>query len=172
MRLKVLVYPFSLFSSEVAVRTPFENPQIQIPVFITAVASMMLVFTGCDTGFGSPSELPRSDVVSNACSATMNQSAESEGTAQEFKASCAIDDFPTCETQSCLVYRGSSPFCSNRCSSGSDCEGDSTCCPLFGECDSAASASVPVGGMSGSGGNDCSDPNALCYCVRAADLLR
>ena len=143
-------------------------------VYGTAIFCWLAVATGCDTGFGSPCELPRSDVVDNACSATMNQPNETEGTAQEFKASCAIDDFPTCQTQSCLVYRGSSPFCSNRCSSNGDCEGDSSCCPLFGECGGTANVSVPMGGMSGNNGGtvDCSNPNELCYCVRAADLLR
>ncbi len=125
--------------------------------------------TACDTGFGQPCELPKTAALSSACKAPTppaNQD-EGDGAIQEYKVTCAVDNYPTCSTMSCLQYRGSAPYCSLRCSANSDCEESNLCCPLFGEC--GVSATSPDQMMSAPAGTCANGP---CYCIRQSDLAR
>lgn len=130
---------------------------------------------GCDTGFGQPCEFPENQKLKEACE-TSNGTEEEEGTIKEFKASCAVDNFPQCETQSCITYRGSSSYCSMRCKSNSECEGSGYCCPLFGDCKESTSQDpnestmdTPAMSMSNPCGGNSLSP---CYCIRKADYNR
>ena len=146
---------------------------IGICLLYTALAS------GCDTGFGQPCELPASAEVSSACTPPpMSDTGDNEGTEQSYKVTCAVDNYPTCSTMSCLIYRGSSPYCSQRCSSNNDCFGSGICCPLFGECNVSTGAPPmsiePVAGQAVSpaapvAATGCGEPGNPCYCIRQKD---
>ena len=132
---------------------------------------------GCDTGFGQPCTLPQSEQLNAVCNEPPSTNEEEEGAEREFKATCALDNFPTCETQSCIVYRGSPSYCSMRCAGDSDCQGQGTCCPLFGECQGNVNAPTgPTGGAPGAQmslpASACGDGLSPCYCIRKADLNR
>ena len=86
---------------------------------------------------------------------SMNEEDDENQATQELKTSCAIENYPVCETQICMIYRNSSPFCTMRCQADGDCEGG-LCCPLFGECNETTTAS-------------CADGSNTCYCIRKAD---
>jgi len=134
---------------------------------------------GCDTGFGQPCELPASPEVSSACQPPpMANVVDEQGTEQTYKVTCAVDNFPTCSTMSCLVYRGSSPYCSQRCTNNSDCFGSGVCCPLFGECRTSVTpppmsmmpiAGQPVTPAAPAAGSACGEPGNPCYCIRQKD---
>ncbi len=115
--------------------------------------------SACNTGFGEPCKLPQTDNVKQACQPPANMSMTEEDdenqATQELKTSCAIENYPVCETQICMIYRNSSPFCTMRCQADGDCEGG-LCCPLFGECNETTTAS-------------CADGTNTCYCIRKAD---
>lgn len=144
------------------------------------------VVTGCDTGFGQPCEMPASPEVSSACTPPpMNNNGDEQGTEQTYKVTCAVDNYPTCSTQSCLIYRGSSPYCSQRCTNNSDCFGNGVCCPLFGECNATINtppimSMPPVAGQPATpatpatpavAGNGCGEPGNPCYCIRQKDFI-
>ena len=137
--------------------------------------SALLFMSACDTGFGQPCNFPENEKLKEACE-NSNGTEEEEGTVKKFKASCAVDNFPQCETQSCITYRGSDSYCSMRCKSNADCEGAGYCCPLFGDCQEGG----------GANNESTADPNAMmsmdsscgenslspCYCIRKADYNR
>lgn len=124
---------------------------------LTAVA-----LVGCDTGFGEPCTLPKTEQFRRACS----QAPQADGGVgsseieTSSKPSCAVRNFAGCSTNICMVYQGSSAFCSETCASDGDCEGSAKCRPLIGDADLDSNACAPL-------------PNgapAECYCVREGDL--
>jgi hypothetical protein len=97
-------------------------------------AAALLLSTGCETGFGDPCDLPKSDEIQAACNPVETDDGDGEeGLEQESASSCAINDFPQCTTRVCLVYRGSSSFCSEPCTTDGGCEGSAKCRPLLGD---------------------------------------
>jgi hypothetical protein len=139
-------------------------------IALTSLASLSAL-SGCDTGFGQPCELPKTEALNSACQAppaTEGEEGQADTTVQTYKVTCAVDNYPTCSTMSCLQYRGSSPYCSLRCSSNADCEESGLCCPLFGECGTTANAN-PEAIMSVEAGLCANGP---CYCIRQSDLAR
>lgn len=120
--------------------------------------------SGCDTGFGQPCTLPKTDEFRRACNpAPEDPNAEPAGEndiVRDSKASCAVKNFAGCETRVCLVYRGSDSYCSEPCRKDNDCEGSSVCRPLLGDTDLE--------------GNVCEGTDAgvlpECYCVKKGDL--
>lgn len=155
---------------------------------VSFTLSLLLSHIACDTGFGQPCELPRSEALQQACTPppTSDEEDRNNSTEQQFKATCAIDNYPTCETLSCLVYRGSSPYCSMRCSTDQDCDGQGACCPLFGECGSSVTptqapqnmmsdAEAPImsaAPVAPAPAAACGDGLSPCYCIRRVDLDR
>ena len=127
--------------------------------------------SGCDTGFGEPCTLPQTSQFRESCQqSAIARSDDENNPEQEFKATCAVDNFPTCQTFSCLTYRGSSSYCSMQCDSNADCP-NGCCCPLFGDCDCSNQAMMSI------------DPNAIAspastalegpkYCIRKVDLTQ
>jgi hypothetical protein len=116
--------------------------------------------SACNTGFGEPCQLPQTANVNKACNPPVSTVPEEEQdnenqTTQELKTSCAIENYPTCETQTCMIYRNSSPFCTMKCNTDSECEGG-FCCPLFGDCNTETAAS-------------CTEGTNVCYCIRKTD---
>ena len=127
--------------------------------------ALSTVVAGCDTGFGQPCALPKSEDFRRACNPAPEiddgvDAGENEPT-MESKSSCAIKDYAGCETRICLVYRGSSSFCSETCERNDDCEGEAQCRPLLGD-DEPEAVCVPDP-MTGA-------PQAECFCVRKGDL--
>jgi hypothetical protein len=121
-----------------------------------AAAPMLLALGGCETGFGEPCELPQTEEFRSACKPPEvgEEQDDNGGVVSQVKSSCAIKKFAGCATRICLVYRDSSPFCSEQCVGDSDCEGDAVCRPLIG--DDPPSAELCRG--------------VECYCVRQGDL--
>lgn len=118
--------------------------------FMACFAAAALL-AGCDTGFGQPCTLPKTDEFRQACNpAEVDPAAEDEDVQSESRASCAVKNFAGCETRVCLVYRGSSPFCSEPCLADDDCEGSAVCRPLLGDVECAEGVE--------------------CYCVRKGDI--
>lgn len=121
---------------------------------------------GCDTGFGQPCELPSTPEIRTACEEgepTADAGMGNNEVVTESKPSCALKDFAGCETRICLVYRGSSAFCSTKCDTDADCEDGVVCRPLLGDADQA-------------GGDPCAPDgsgfNPECYCIRGGDADR
>jgi len=116
---------------------------------------------GCDTGFGQPCSLPKTEEFRRACNpVAADENQEDAGPndpSQESRASCAVKDYAGCETRVCLVYRGSSSFCSEACTTSADCEGSAKCRTLLGDDDPDE---VP----------DACEGFRECYCVRKRDL--
>lgn len=115
---------------------------------------------GCeDTGFGQPCDFPKAPKIQQACKGT-SATGEEGGTnvVTQSKPSCAVTEFAACETNICLIYRGSSAFCSVACEADSDCDGKAACRPLLGDKELDPSA--------------CQGDDAFseCYCVREGDL--
>lgn len=165
--------------------SPSHAPTLLMWVGLFSLLCLSWIGQGCDTGFGQPCKLPQVESLTEACAPppVNEDKEENEGTQQEFKATCAVDNFPTCETLSCLVYRGSSPYCSMRCNQDNDCDGVGVCCPLFGECntktmtaDPAATDPDPVMSdpniMMTVESEKCGDGFSPCYCIRKGDLTR
>ena len=130
---------------------------------------------GCDTGFGQSCKLPEGDIIQEVCSAPQVQEGDNTSTMQSANATCALDNFPGCDTFLCLKYRGGNPYCSMRCTTSADC-GDGVCCPLVGDCrgntGGAAQMSVdpsmaPQAAMSQ---DACANGTDDCYCIRKGDL--
>ena len=137
---------------------------------LAASVSALPALWACDTGFGQPCELPNTEALSAACKAPPApppEEGQADTTTQEYKVTCAVDNYPTCSTMSCLQYRGSAAYCSLRCLSNSDCEESGLCCPLFGEC--GVSGYNPEALMSAEAGTCANGP---CYCIRQSDLAR
>ena len=127
---------------------------------VFAAAPMLLALSGCETGFGEPCELPQTEEFRSACKPPdvaedpNDNGSTGGGVETKVKSSCAVKKFAGCSTRICLVYRDSSPFCSEQCVGDSDCEGDAVCRPLIG--DDPPSAELCRG--------------IECYCVRQGDL--
>lgn len=124
-------------------------------VLLAGGATLVVAATGCDTGFGQPCDLPKTEEIRAACNPAEVDN-EDDDIQRESKASCALKNYAGCETRVCLVYRGSSPFCSETCKADSDCEGSAVCRPLLGDADCSA--------------DDQSGFAPECYCVRKGDL--
>ena len=123
---------------------------------LTAGSALFATFAlfGCDTGFGAPCEIPKAEEFQRACTQAPVADAGNSNLVMSSQPSCAVTPFPGCETQTCLVYRGASAFCSERCTSSSDCEGDGTkCLPLLGDADTQDPC-APTDGFT-----------PECYCV-------
>ncbi len=132
---------------------------------------ILLAQSGCSTGFGEPCTIPQTPQFRQACN-TISDDVGETGSAieMESRASCALENFAGCETRVCLVYRGSSPFCSLRCQNNGGCEGGAVCAPLLGNvdrscCDPAvrndpAMAETCAGFLEG----------VACYCIRESDI--
>ena len=55
--------------------------------------------SGCDTGFGEPCTLPQTSQFKESCQqSAIARSDDANNPEQEFKATCAVDNFPTCQT--------------------------------------------------------------------------
>ena len=129
-------------------------------VFIVAMASMV-VNLGCDTGFGQPCAIPKTEAFRQACeeSADPNSEDDENSIMMSSTASCAIRNYAGCSTRVCLVYKGSDPICSELCSADSDCEGSALCRPLLGDTYvEGVTCNPEMGGSS------------ECYCVRKGDV--
>lgn len=119
---------------------------------------------GCDTGFGKPCKLPKSPAFRAACEQTTGATTPDAGVESEIAlasaASCAVKEYAGCETRVCLVYQGSSSFCSESCELDDDCEGSARCRSLTGGTGNPAVDCKTVPGQV--------EPE--CYCVRKGDL--
>jgi hypothetical protein len=156
-------------ASTIAVLSKPLNPRGDMRPIFTRLPTLLLIAAvgvgtlACETGFGKPCKLPKSPAFREACeqsagSATPEGGEETEGeTTQESASSCAVKDYAGCETRVCLVYQGSSPFCSESCETDDDCEGSAKCRSLTGG--SAADCKVVPGA-----------PIPECYCVRKGDV--
>lgn len=124
------------------------------------LALLLFPSLGCDTGFGEPCVLPKTETFRAACAPVQTTGEEEEegGVEMESKASCAVKNYAGCETRICLVYQGSSPFCSTRCTTDADCESQK-CRPIIGDQELEPDICQP--NMSGF--------TPECYCVRAVD---
>ncbi len=123
---------------------------------VTLGVVLAALSTGCDTSFGQPCTLPKTEEFRRACNpAPVDDDADAglNEVQTESKASCAVKNYAGCETRVCLVYRGSSPFCSEPCTTNSDCESN-LCRPLLGDPTLA--------------GEDICQ-NTECYCIREGD---
>jgi hypothetical protein len=127
-------------------------------VFVFAFGVLPLI--ACDTGFGEPCSLPKTERFRTACSPVSSEGDQDEGGVEMLsKASCAVKNYAGCATRICLVYQGSSPFCSTPCTADTDCE-SKKCRPIIGDqeleptiCQDEGSGFTPE-----------------CYCVRAIDV--
>ena len=121
---------------------------------------MVLLSVGCDSGFGQPCVIPKTEVFRKACSTVDNEEiADENEIMMESRASCAVRNFAGCATRICLVYKGSDAFCTETCASDNDCPGSATCLPIIGDSDQASEPCAPTEGYT-----------PECYCVRKGDL--
>lgn len=149
-------------------RNAFKSVGVLTVYFFLLIGLISIPLSGCDTGFGEPCTFPKGDAIEQACSAPSVADGDESGATQASSATCALDNFPGCETFLCLKYRGSKPYCSLRCQDDSVCDGG-FCCPLFGDCNTVQ-ASVPEANMSQApAANSCATGDE-CYCIRNADL--
>lgn len=129
--------------------------------YLVAGSLFGLIGAGCDTGFGQPCSLPKTEQIRRACSQAPGSDAGVTGEIERSsQPSCAVRNFAGCETGVCMVYQGSKSFCSETCVTDDDCEGGAACRPLIGDSDLDSTACDPL-------------PNgapADCYCVRKGDL--
>lgn len=132
---------------------------MQARVFAALMVPAALGLWGCDTGFGQPCDLPKTPQIRQACEENTTGADAGDGIVTESKPSCALKNYAGCETRVCLVYRGSSPFCSQACKTDDDCEG-AVCRPILGDSDIDPTACQATG--------DGFAPE--CYCVRRGDL--
>ena len=138
---------------------------------ISAYIMILLTSGGCSTGFGEPCTIPQTPQFRQACN-TISDDGQDDGSAIEMEssASCALENFAGCETRVCLVYRGSSSFCSLRCQNDSGCEGGAVCAPLFGNvdrscCDPAVRENPDMAATCAAFLN-----SVACYCIRESDI--
>lgn len=132
-------------------------------VFHLGLFGVVVGALGCDTGFGQPCTLPKTEEFRRACDPAPDQSADAgeSGVVKDSKPSCAVKNYAGCETRVCLVYRGSDSFCSEPCRADNDCEGSAVCRPLFGDTDLDPAACTPSDGFT-----------PECYCVKKGDADR
>ena len=161
------------------------NPKVSSPLGRLMITATLFVgvsvgMTGCDTGFGEPCTLPEVDAIQEACSAPSVANSDENGTSQSASATCALDNFPGCQTFLCLKYRGAQPYCSLKCQTSNECSGG-VCCPLLGDCRGNSGGnnngandmiSDPAQQMSVEPSDPCADGSAECYCIRQVDLQR
>jgi hypothetical protein len=129
--------------------------------FLSFVVFITMTSTACDTGFGQPCAIPKTEVFRQACEESANPDEEVDENAimMSSSSSCAIRNYAGCSTRICLVYKGSSPICSVECSEDSDCEGSALCRPLLGDAYvEGVTCNPEMGGTS------------ECYCVRKGDV--
>ncbi len=150
-------------------RTIRDFPRGDMRSTLTRLPTLLLIGAvavgtlACETGFGKPCKLPKSPAFREACeqsAANADPAAEGDGEGeitQESASSCAVKDYAGCETRVCLVYQGSSPFCSETCQEDDDCEGSAKCRSLTGG--SGADCQIVPGA-----------PIPECYCVRKGDV--
>lgn len=93
-------------------------------LLLLVMALAALVATACDPGPYGACTLPSSEALDDACSSGGSSSGETEASS-----SCVIDFVFECESQLCGTFRGSDPFCTERCSGPTD-----TSCPQSGVC--------------------------------------
>ena len=138
------------------------------------------LLASCDTGFGQKCTLPEGDAIQQACSAPQVEEGNEGSTTQTASATCALDNFPGCQTFLCLKYRGAQPYCSLKCQTSNECSGG-VCCPLLGDCRGNSGGnnngandmiSDPAQQMSVEPSDPCADGSAECYCIRQVDLQR
>lgn len=125
------------------------------------LAAGLLLLAGCDSGFGEPCAIPKTEAFRQACEeGAGSETDDDENTVMmSSTASCAIRNYAGCSTRVCLVYKGSSPICSTQCTENSDCEGSAQCRPLIGDVyDDGKTCNPSMGGVS------------ECYCVRKGDI--
>lgn len=144
-------------------------------IFMSALVIVgVSLWSGCDTGFGQKCTLPEGDAIQQACSAPQVEDGNEGSTTQTASATCALDNFPGCDTFLCLKYRGANPYCSLRCQTSAEC-GGGVCCPLVGDCranvggSNMSTSSDPM--MSIPSADPCAN-GADCYCIRKSDLNR
>lgn len=86
-------------------------------VFFTAA----LALAGCTDDFGTPCDFPQSPEVQEACGTQVDDLGNAS------IATC-VDNFNAdCNSRICVSFQGSSPFCSDDCTSDGDCDSDATC---------------------------------------------
>lgn len=148
-----------------------------LPILLSASVMILssLQLSGCDTGFGQSCTLPEGDAIQQACSAPQVEDGSEGSTTQTASATCALDNFPGCDTFLCLKYRGANPYCSLRCQTSAEC-GGGVCCPLVGDCrantgGSSMSNMADPAMMSMPSTDPCVN-GADCYCIRKSDLNR
>lgn len=76
---------------------------------LAAIAVLAVGLTGCADDLYAPCDLDPADVdpVTRACATEAS--------------SCAIENYPQCDTTICGRFEGSEPFCTQTCASDSDC---------------------------------------------------
>ena len=135
-------------------------------VMMSLIGATCLIFgaSGCDSGFGEPCEVPKTSKFEKACGTVANRAPSNDDAVRmTSRASCAIKNFAGCSTRVCMVYRGSTPYCTTNCASSADCEGSAVCRPLVGE---AVTEEDVI--------RECDPSGAFateCYCVREGDAV-
>ena len=152
-----------------------KTPRVVSVMLLALCCLLGLGSSGCDTGFGEPCTFPEVDSIQEACSAPAVENNDENGTSQSASATCALDNFPGCQTFLCLKYRGAQPYCSLKCENSSQCSGG-VCCPRLGDCRANSSgggeSSDPSQQMSVESSDPCADGQEECYCIRQIDLER
>lgn len=153
-------------------RTKVSQGSVRLLCIMIMGLSSLTLQSGCDTGFGQSCKLPEGDVIQQVCSAPQVQEGDEGNTMQSANATCALDNFPGCDTFLCLKYRGGNPYCSLRCNTSADC-GDGICCPLVGDCRGNTGGDAMLMSMDPQASatqNTCANDD--CYCIRKSDLNR
>ena len=138
---------------------------INLLTWFIGVTCLVASTVGCDSGFGEPCEVPKTAKFEKACGTVANRAPSNDDAVRmTSRASCAVKNFAGCSTRVCMVYRGSSPYCTTPCTSSDECEGSAVCRPLVGE---AVTEEEVI--------KEC-DPSAgafatECYCVREGDTV-
>lgn len=156
--------------SEFGNHSPFLQPMRSSLLYLMLFVWVTLSGLGCDTGFGEPCTLPKGDVIQQACSAPAVAEGDESGTTQASSATCALDNFPGCDTFLCLKYRGANPYCSQRCQDDTACSGGH-CCPLSGDCKAISSNPAMNMSIDPATTNPCAN-GTECYCILSADYNR
>ena len=136
----------------------FSSPGIRLLCLATPLVLMGPI--GCDSGFGQPCVIPKTEAFRRACTTVANGEEEGENEIQmDSKATCAVRNFAGCATRICLVYKGSDAFCTESCASDTDCPGSAVCLPVIGDTDQSSEPCAP---------SETFTPE--CYCVRKGAL--
>lgn len=86
---------------------------------LVALCVAVLTLSACGDDFGTECSLPDNDSVRAACSGSAD-GGEDEGETTTASASCVVENVVECDSRICAQYRGSTPFCSERCSGAKD----------------------------------------------------